>query len=133
MQKDLKSLINVQKSLAPAAVTATATGSAVDTAGYESATVVLDVGTITDGTHTPKLTECATTGGSYTDVAAADLLGSFAALATGVTQKVGYIGSKQFLKVVVTVAGSPATGGVYGGLIVLSHARHNPAGATQVP
>ena len=41
---DLKSHINVAQSLAPASRTTTANGTGVDLAGYDAATVVLDLG-----------------------------------------------------------------------------------------
>lgn len=138
MQKDLKSTIAISQSFAPAAKTSDVTGTGVDTAGYESATVVLDGGIVTDGTHTPKLQESDASGSGYTDVAAADLLGSFTAmtvqspLAAAGTQKVGYIGGKRYIRVFVTVA-TASTGGVYGASVILGHARHQPAGATQTP
>lgn len=102
---------------APAALTSTYTSSAIDTANASGVVVMIETGAWTDGTHTPKLTECATSGGTYTDVAATDQQGTFTAIAgagqQNAIQAVGYIGSKQFLKVVVTVAGA-TTGVVLG-------------------
>jgi hypothetical protein len=118
---------NVKKSmtgvagLAPQARTASANGASTDLSGYLSAIVILDVGVITDGTHTPKLQEC-DDNATWTDVAAADLEGAFAALATGVNQYVGYKGRKRYLRAVVTVTGGPATGGIYGAVIMRAQA-----------
>lgn len=56
-----------------AALTTTQTLGPIDTAGWESLLVVWDVGLWTAGTFTPKLTECATSGGSYTDVDASQV------------------------------------------------------------
>jgi hypothetical protein len=53
---------------------ASVTGTGVDLQSYESAEVVITVGTITDGTHTPKLQESATSNSGFTDVAAGDQL-----------------------------------------------------------
>ena len=53
--KDLYHQIAETTSFEPAAKTATVTGTGVDLQGYESATVLIAVGTVTDGTHTPKL------------------------------------------------------------------------------
>lgn len=126
MKRDLKNNVDSFQSVAPAARTTTVTGAVVDLSDYEAAMVHLSVGTITDGTHTPKLQEADTSGGSYTDVAADDLEGSFAALASNVNQRVGYKGNKPFVKVVVTVTGSPSTGGVYGADVFRGKASHSP-------
>lgn len=112
-------------SIAIAAKTATATGTAVDLANADGCVVEFNVGTITDGTHTPKLTECDTSGGTYTDVAAADQVGTLAALATNTLQKVGYIGTKRYIKAVVTVAGA-TTGGIYGADVLTFNKRKQP-------
>jgi hypothetical protein len=103
-------------SLAPQARTATANGASCDMAGFRSALVVVDVGTITDGAHTPKLQE-SDDNSTWSDVAAGDLEGTFANLATATNQIVGYKGRKRFIRAVMTVAGA-ATGGVYGVVLV---------------
>lgn len=114
------------QSVAPALINATATGSAVDTKGYEGVTVVIDAGVRTDGTHTPKLQETIEDPASpgnplasgWADVAAADLLGSFAAITSNTLQWVGYRGVKRFVRVVVTVVAG-ATGATYGAVVVV--------------
>lgn len=62
----IKSLISV----VPKTVTATETGSAVDTLGYSSAELVLSLGAIDattgDESYVLSITECATSGGAYT-------------------------------------------------------------------
>ncbi|MEZ5101171.1 MAG: hypothetical protein R3C15_15495 [Thermoleophilia bacterium] len=128
MTENLARQIAPVQSLAAAARTATANGSSADLATYESAAVILNVGTITDGTHTPKLQE-SDDNSAWSDVAAADLQGAFAALASTTQQEVGYIGRKRYVRVVVTVAGA-TTGGVYGATIVRGHrtsSRPDPA------
>ena len=85
-------------------------------ANSEANIFMIHHGAITDGTHTPKLQECATSGGTYTDVAAADQVGTFAAITSSTTagtfQKVSYIGNLRYIKLVVTVSGT-TTGGFY--------------------
>jgi hypothetical protein len=115
--RDIKNNVDVQRSIAPAAITATVNGSGVDLRGYDSAMVVIDPGTITDGTHTPKLQE-SDDDSAYTDVAAGDQEGTLAVLASNAIQRAGYKGSKRYIRAVVTVTGSPATGGVYGASVV---------------
>ena len=78
---DLKQTTDVKNSLAPAARTATANGTGVDLANFASAEVAFVVGTITDGTHTPSVQE-SDDDSTYTAVAAADLIGTLAALAS---------------------------------------------------
>lgn len=115
--KAIKDLFTIFASLRPAARTATASGSTVDLANQLSNMVVFEVGTITDGTHTPTVEESDASGSGFTTVAAADLVGTLAALATNTDQKVGYIGKKRYVRAVVTVAGA-TTGGVYGAHVI---------------
>lgn len=113
---NMKKRENGAAAITPAAKTATSNGSSVDLAGYGSALAVLVVGTITDGTHTPKLQEC-DDNSTWTDVAAGDLEGTFAALASTTNQYIGYKGHRRYIRVVVTVAGA-TTGGVYGAAVL---------------
>jgi hypothetical protein len=103
--RDFVNNFSVAAAVVPQVLTATNTSAAIDLAGFDGATVVINGGAIVGaGNFTPKLTECATSGGTYTDVAAADLIGTFpAVLLTNTVVKVGYKGSKQFLKTVLTL------------------------------
>ena len=124
--KSLKAKLSVLRGIISALYASTVTGPAIDLANFASNSIVFEPGVITDGTHTPKVTECDTVGGSYTDVAAGDLDGTLAALASNTLQSVGYIGTKRFLKLVVTVTGSPATGGQYSASVVHGGSRVTP-------
>jgi len=121
--RDLKSNVDVAQSLPAKATTSTTSGTGVDLQGYNSAMVLIDPGTITDGTHTPKLQESADNS-TFTDVAAGDLQGSFVAITSNTVQRVGYVGVERYVRVVTTVSGA-TTGGVYGASIV----RGDPANA----
>lgn len=112
----LSRLISAVLSIAAAAKTASTNGASADLAGYESAAAILNVGVITDGTHTPKLQDSADNS-AWADVIAADLDGTFAVLASTTVQKVGYKGRQRYLRVVVTVSGA-TTGGVYSATIL---------------
>jgi len=103
--KDMYSSVAVDTAIVPATLTATTTSSAIDLQGYDGALVIIASGAIGgSGNFTPKITECATIGGTYTDVVAADLNGTFpAALSASTAIRVGYRGSKQFIKVVLTL------------------------------
>lgn len=116
--KDLARTIKPVQTLAPAARTASANGAGVDTKGYSAAAVIFEPGTLTDGVHTPKVQE-SDDNAAWNDVAAADQVGSLAALASNTLQWVGYRGVKRYLRAVVTVTGGPATGLVCGATVVL--------------
>lgn len=109
---------------APAARTTTVTSSKFDreaqdtlAAPYEALEILLETGAWTDGTFTPKLQE-SSDDSTYTDVAAANQLGTFTAISSSAgqnsIQRVAYVGTKRYVKCVVTVTGSPATGMVMG-------------------
>lgn len=127
--RDLLRNSYVSTSLAPAArVNGTATGTAVDTRGYDGAMVAVAFGSYTDGTHTPSLQHSAD-GVSYSAVTASDLDGSFSAVSSGAgantVQQVGYIGSLRYLQVVMTVTGA-TTGALSAASVVLGYPRNAP-------
>lgn len=122
----------VRRTLAPAARTATANGTAVDRAAggarYQDALVVIDTGVVTDGTHTFAVQESADNV-SWAAVADADLQGTEPAVTSAnddTVYELGYLGGARYLRVAVTVAGA-TTGGLYSAAIVLSNARRGPA------
>lgn len=126
--KDLAANCVFKQSIIPAAArTTTTTGNAVGVAGYESVTICILTGTVTDGTGTWSLTECDTVGGTYTAVAAADMIGTPVVTDTTSTHDsagfiFGYRGTKPFIKVVCTMAGT-TTGQVYSAGVLLGHPR----------
>jgi hypothetical protein len=126
MKVDLKNSIDLAQSLAPAARTASANGTGVDLAGYNSAVIVFHPGAITDGTHTPSVEESDSSGSGYSAVAAADLIGSVSALAANTIQRVGYKGSKRYVRAVITVTGSPSTGAVAAASVIRGDAIKQP-------
>ena len=99
--RDGKNNMKVVVSILPQAVTDDVTGSAVDTLGFEKVTFAFTAAAVTAGTV--KLTECATVGGDYTDVVAADVIGTqgVAIVASGIVT-LGYIGGLRYLKPVFT-------------------------------
>lgn len=124
MLRDLKNNHLETTSIGPAAYTADADGAGVDMQGFDSLMFLFIVGTITDGTHTPKLQE-SDDDITYTDVGADDIEGTLAALASDTNQRVGYKGNKRYVKAFVTVAGA-TTGGVYAAAGVQGHAHAKP-------
>lgn len=122
--KDIHRDSDYVNSLAPASRTATTNGTGVDLQGFEGAEIIITAGTITDGTHAPKLQE-SDNGSTFADVSSSDLLGTFSNITSNSTQKVGYVGNKRYIRVVVTVSGA-TTGGVYAAIVRRGLARHEP-------
>ena len=99
--RDGKNNMKVVISILPQAVSGDVTGSAVDTLGFEKVTFAFTAAAVTAGTV--KLTECATSGGTYTDAAAADVIGTQdVAIVAGGIVTLGYIGGLRYLKPVFT-------------------------------
>lgn len=123
--------------LAPQAIAADGAkvGPIIDTAGFESVEFVIASGTLTDGDYTPSFEEGDTANLADTAaVAAGDLIGTIAAatfaLADDVkTKKIGYRGTKRYLRLTVTGANIAAGGGLIGAVAVLGHPRSQPQGA----
>ena len=111
--KDVFSQIKLARAISPVVVTDnTATASQVlDCAGFTGATVVYCTGTVADAdtTITALLQECDTSGGTYTDVADADMIGtesggSFDFSDDNKVYKLAYKGNKRYLKFTLTPA-----------------------------
>lgn len=103
--RDLASNIGPVQVVAPAVLSATNTSAVIDLLGFESAAIVINTGAIdTAGDFTAKLQESdTTTPGDFADVAAAHQVGTFpASLAADSVVKVGYIGTKRYLRTVIT-------------------------------
>lgn len=129
--KDLKSQLAAGHSLGPSARTASANGSQVDLQGFEGALVCIYHGAWTDGVHTYSIQESNTSDSGFTAVAAADLQGTAPAVSSAdsdnTVTRIGYLGSKRYLRVIVTIGGSPlVTGAVSAALIVRGEKRHGP-------
>lgn len=121
MMRDMKNNLDVVGSLAPAArVNGTANGTGVDLKGFNSCMAVFHAGAVTDGVHTPKVQE-SDDDSTYTDVAAADLLGTLAAFTANTVQRIGYIGNKRYIRPVITTTGA-TTGALSNATVV----RGNP-------
>jgi hypothetical protein len=106
---------------------ATVTGTTVDTAGFESATLLVNVGAIAaSGNVTLKLQHSdTTTDGDFVDVPAAQLLGVIpAALVASTVYKQGYIGAKRYVRAKGTL--NSGTSVAYGAEFILGHARNKP-------
>ena len=94
---------------------------------FNGAMVLVQTGTITDGTHTVEVQE-SVDNSSFTAVADADLQGTEPAIAAAndnVIYEIGYRGSKQYLRVSVVTTGA-TTGGTFGAVLLLGQPRRFP-------
>lgn len=125
--RELINDIKLVQALAPAVQAATATSAAIDLAGYDSAAILINTGAIASaGDFTTKLQESdTTTSGDFTDVAAANLVGAFpASLAADSVYKVGYSGTKRYIRTVTTKNGGTS---IAAGIVaVLGHPLTGP-------
>ncbi len=113
--KDIDKEISVAPTLRPLVrATNSYTGLTVDLLGYSQSAFVVNIGTLTDSTHTFDPEE-SDDGSSWTNIAAGDLSGSFIVASSTLDDtvyEVGYLGSKRFVRVNVVVATATASGGV---------------------
>lgn len=125
--RDIANNIGLVQAIAPQVLSATNTSDPIDLIGFESAAVVVNTGAIAgDGDFTAKLQESdTTTSGDFADVAAAKLVGAFSAtLEADSVEKVGYIGPKRYVRVVLTKNGGTSIAG--GAVIVKGHPAEAP-------
>jgi len=134
MNKDIESKIALCPIIDPVAITATTTSDLVDTNGFESLAIAVQIGAGTfDGSNllTLKLQESDTTAtGDFTDVASTDLVGAFGlvngtAFDENSVQSAGYIGDKRYVRLVATETGTVSS--VISAVAILSNAREMPA------
>ncbi|CEG09477.1 hypothetical protein BN961_02903 [Afipia felis] len=119
----------VVPSLAPAVQTATLKGGTVDIANYNSALLVVNTGAIdSSGAYSIAIQESdTTTDGDFANVAADDLLGALpTTLAASTVYRQGYIGSKRYIRAVITKASGTSIAA--GAVFVLGGSRLQPVG-----
>lgn len=106
--------------------TTTAATNNVDMQGFNAVEFFLQMGVITDGDYALVLTESDTSGSGYTAVADADLLGTEPAFTTNTDDnsvgRVGYIGSKRYLRATVVSTNTATNGGEFTVLAVQAKA-----------
>lgn len=121
---DLVNNIKVVNAVNSAAVTGDSSESAaIDTAGFESVTVIAQMAAFTSGAGKIQISESETSGGSFTAVADEDLINAPESMAAaGAVSKVGYRGHKQFIK--VKIAKDSAISATVGAVVILGNARH---------
>ncbi len=128
--RDLANNIGVVQTLAPVDYAATTKGAAVDLRGFNSAAVIVNTGAITSsGKYVVSVQESdTTTDGDFTDVAAGNLTGALPSeLAASSSYKVGYVGSKRYIRAVITkTSGTSIVAGV---VVVRGHPAIAPVAA----
>lgn len=140
MKRSVYNHVRTKASLAIAARTAAANGTAVDrqlsgasgtNEWYSSAMLLVHTGAITDGTHAITL-EVSDDNSSWAAAAAADIQGSLPSIGSTDDDKlyeIGYTGNKRYLRAVTTPSGT-TTGGVYGATILLGFPNVLPVSRT---
>lgn len=147
MQRELRHNAKVARAISAVAIGTTGNGKTsgiIDRFGYQGVEFLFNYGTVvaTNAVITPLLTESDTTGGTFTSVADADLIGTellagvgatasrVSAVSKNVVKQLSYIGAKRYLKVKVS---STVTAGPPIGVEALLHSpSHAPVTATQL-
>ena len=140
--RDLKNNIGVVQSLAPAVRDADANGTGVDLQGFESATVLIDMGaegiTLSTTNKIEIELEHSDDNSTFTDVtSSADVIGatpdSNGVIATfddpaeaPAIASVGYIGGKRYIRAVANFSGTHGTATPLAVSVIKGHARSNP-------
>lgn len=135
--RDIVHNVGVVQAIAPAAADSGNTaivGAIVDTAGFESVALVLNIGALGTDAATFATTLEHGDDPALADTSApatTDLVGSLSDVAfTGTddnkTKKIGYIGSKRYLRMTVTPSGNAAAAYI-SAVAVLGHARNKPS------
>ena len=134
--RDLDNDVSVAQTIVPIVAnnTTEGTGVGVDLQGYESAMAVLHFGdsgdTLSGSVYwTPTLEESDTLGSGYTTVAAADMVSNGFSVVDApsedqVVQTVSYVGSKRYIRVLVTATGTHTNGTPLSAVVVRGRARH---------
>jgi hypothetical protein len=125
--RDLANNIGAVQAVAPAVLSATNTSAAIDLLGFDSGAVVINPGAIVSaGDFTAKLQESdTTTSGDFADVDAEDLVGEFpASLSADSVVKIGYIGTKRYLRTVITKNGGTSIAA--GAVVIKGHVLTRP-------
>lgn len=133
MKRTIYNTLVAKQTIAPAAArTLSTTGQSVDLLvdgdAARSTMVVVHTGVVTDGTHTVELQD-SPDNSTWTAVADEFLQGTEPAITSSNDERVheiGYTGHKRYLRVVVTVSGSPVAGGFYGATVLMGWPRTMP-------
>ncbi len=126
MRRDLYSNFAAVQAVASGSKSDAADGASVDLQGFYSALFVVNTGTVTGaGDFTFKLQESDEEATGFADAAADDVIGEApATMAATSAYKLGYRGSKRYLRLAITKAGGTSI--QVGAVAILGHANHAP-------
>lgn len=125
MLRDQSQNLGFAQTIAPATLSATTTGSSVDTSGFESAALVISTGAIINAANFAAKLQDSSDGTNFTDVPASSLVGALpSVLAANSVVKVGYLGAARYLRAVATL--SSGTSLAVGAVIVLGSPKVAP-------
>lgn len=124
--RDLAQNIGAVPALVPAVQSANANGLAVDTKGFNRVAFVVTTGAIASaGDFSAKLQESDASGSGYADVAAGQFTTNApATLAADSAYRLGYLGDKRYVRVVLTKAGGTSIAA--GVVAILGDPQHAP-------
>jgi len=127
--RDMKSNLDGVSTMDPASYSSTANGSGVDLRDFDGAMVVFQAGTADTGsgdeTYTPSVEE-SDDNSTFNAVAVPDLEGALANMTANSVQRVGYKGSKRYIRAKLTLGGTtPAIDAA--ALVVRGLPHHAPA------
>lgn len=124
--RDLAQNIGAAPALAPAVQSANANGLAVDMKGFNRAAFVVSTGAIASaGDFGVKLQESDASGSGFADVAAGQFTTNApATLAADSAYRLGYLGDKRFVRLVLTKAGGTSIAA--GAVAILGDPQHTP-------
>lgn len=132
--RDLHNNIKVSSAIPPAVIiagNATKTGAIIDTLGFDSLEFAIHSGALTDAVYTPTVYEGdAADMSDETAVADADLLNTealctFILTDDNVVKRIGYTGSKRYVRLKVVQSGA-TTGGYMSAVAIQGHAKSAP-------
>lgn len=132
--RDQMNELHIKRAISPVSVAdnTAQTGEVVDLQGFDACTFVIATGSIADAnaTFAVEVQECDTSGGVYTAVADANLVGTEALAgfqfdSDNACRKIGYVGSKRYVKLVITPSGN-ASAALLSAVAVLGHPAKSP-------
>jgi hypothetical protein len=126
MRKDLYSNFAAVQAVASGSKSDAVDGVAIDLKGFYSALFVVNTGAVTgDGDFSFKVQESDEAGSGFADADADDVIGTApATMAATSAYKLGYRGSKRFIRLAVTKTGGTSI--QLGAVAILGHAHHAP-------
>ena len=131
--RDLYNNVSPATSLSARAVAAAVNGAGVDMQGFDSADILIDLGTFAGTTPTATIQiQESDDNTNFTAVAAADLIGGALPASIDTTNdetlyERGYIGSKRYIRVAVTAVGGTGPSLPMSAVVVRGHAKSKPA------